>query len=132
MYTVNLSRSKNSVTMNTRFFNAHRKANSPHWKNQTFFKGQWEEFKWHPRLWLLLITYSCIKIDTNHNVDMFQTMDYRRKTLINFKFKNNSGASTWQVQSRSSVSKSISSQWCRIPQLWENLQFNNTDLVSMV
>lgn len=96
-------------------------------KNSSIFQWTREESGWRPKLRISFITYSYIKIDTNHNVDMFQAIVYRRKTIINLNFKNNSGTSTRQVQSCSSVSKNVSSQ-CRIPQLLENLQFNKTEL----
>jgi len=90
---------------------------SPFKKIKHFSK---EESGWCPKLRKLVITYSYIKIDTNHNVEMFQTNVYRGKTLINLEFKNNSGTST-QGHSCSSMSKKSLHSDVEIPQLWENL-----------
>ena len=60
---------------------------------------------------------------------MFQTNVYRGKTLINLEFKNNSGTST-QGHSCSSMSKKSLHSDVEIPQLWENLQVNKTELVN--
>ena len=61
---------------------------------------------------------------------MFQTNVYRGKTLINLEFKNNSETSTQQGHSCSSMSKKSLHSDVEIPQLWENLQFNKTELVN--
>lgn len=42
--------------------------------------GTWK----HPRLRISFITYNCIKIDTNHTVNMFQAIVYRRKINLDF------------------------------------------------
>lgn len=61
---------------------------------------------------------------------MFQTNVYRGKTLINLEFKNNSETSTQQGHSCSSMSKKSLHSDVEIPQHWENLQFNKTELVN--
>lgn len=61
---------------------------------------------------------------------MFQTNVYRGKMLINLEFKNNSGTSTQQGHSCSSMSEKSLHSDVEIPQLWENLQFNMTELVN--